>query len=58
MEIKITQNDSLGETVKSLKNLLAEKNVPETEKIEIVLSDGEHKGLDRERKTARLSHSE
>lgn len=49
MEIKITQGDSLGETVKSLKNLLAEKNVPESEKIEIVLSDGEHKSLDRER---------
>lgn len=49
MKIKITQNDSLGETVKSLEALLKKENISDSEKIEITLSDGDHKGLNHER---------
>lgn len=43
-EIKLNVNQSLGETVKSFSQLTDPK-----EEIRIILEDGEHKGLDKER---------
>ena len=49
MKIHLTQNDSFGETIESLGNLLKEKNLSDAEKIEITLSDGEYKGFEHKR---------